>query len=210
MPPRWAEPLAAATGSEHRVTLTSRNWMRPLTGVIAARRPHLVGSWEGGANLILVRRGRPGGAISEHRKAVLARIPERRVVSMVRLQGGLCVANLHASTGAGRAGRDVLRAAALAGEWAGESPLVLGGDFNLRPGVRPAGAAPPPFDELESGFGLSGVTGDDAIDHILARGAERLGPPEAWPPSRRDVPAGDSGLMIRLSDHAPVVTKISA
>jgi endonuclease/exonuclease/phosphatase family metal-dependent hydrolase len=204
VPPRWAGPLGDATAADQRRTLTSRNWMRPLTALPARRRPHLVGSWEGGSNLLLVRKGRPGTKVLEHRSAVLCRRPERRVVSMVRLEGGLCVANLHASTGVERAARDVRRAAGLVHDWAGASPLVLGGDFNLRPSGSPV------FGELRRTYGLDGVTDEGAIDHLLIRGAERIDPGSAWPDGRRDVPDRDAELMVRLSDHAPVVSRISA
>lgn len=203
VPPRWAERLAEATGSEFRVSLTARNWMRPVTGPLARLRPHLTGSWEGGCNLILVRKGRPRASIVDHRRSVLARRPERRVVSMVKTGDGLCLANLHASTGPGAAA-DVTEAARLALEWADGAPLVLGGDFNLRP------RATSVFDELDLSHDLNGATGPDAIDHLLVRGAEVLGPAEAWPDIRRDVPDPGTGLKLRLSDHAPVLSRISA
>jgi endonuclease/exonuclease/phosphatase family metal-dependent hydrolase len=203
VPPRWAERLASATKSRFRVTLTSRNWMRPLTGLLARSRPHLTGSWEGGSNLMLVRAGRPGTEILAHRKAVIARWPERRVVSMAETSNGLCLANLHASTGE-RASGDVLEAARLVTEWADGSPLVLGGDFNARPSTSGV------FDELERLYGFTGTTGPEAIDHLLVRGATILEPPEAWPGARRDVPDPGTGQMLRLSDHAPVVSRIAA
>jgi endonuclease/exonuclease/phosphatase family metal-dependent hydrolase len=177
--------------------------MRPVTGLAARLRPHLAGSWEGGGNLILVRTGRPGTEIVSHQRAVIARRPERRVVSLAVTSGGLCLANLHASTGE-RASGDVLEAARLAVDWAGDSPLVLGGDFN----VRPAGSGV--FGELERSHGLTGTTAPDAIDHLLVRGATILDPPVAWPDARRDVPDPGTGLMLRLSDHAPVVSRIAA
>jgi endonuclease/exonuclease/phosphatase family metal-dependent hydrolase len=204
VPPRWAERLASATGSGFRTTLTSRNWMRPVTGLVARSRPHLTGSWEGGCNLILVRRGRPGTEIVSHRTAVIARRPERRTVSMAETSNGLCLANIHASTGAGAAG-DVSEAAALVAEWAGDSPLVLGGDFNARPAVSASLYA-----DLERDPGLSGVTGPRAIDHLLVRRARVLEPATAWPDARRDVPDPRTGLMLRLSDHSPVVSRIAA
>ncbi len=203
VPPRWAGRLADATGSNYLTTLTSRNWMRPLTWPVARSRPHLTGSWEGGCNLILVRKARPGTSIEGRERASLRLWPERRMVSMVRTGSGFCLANLHASTGE-RAGADVLRAARLAVDWAGDAPLVLGGDFNLRP------ASSEVFTELESLHGLTGITGPASIDHLLSRGAETVEPAEAWPQVRRDVPDPVSGLKLRLSDHTPVVCRISA
>lgn len=201
VPPRWAKPLAAATGAERARTLTARNWMRPLTFPAARLRPHLTGSWEGGSNLILVRRPKRG--VVEHRSEVLTWLPERRVVSVIRLEGGTCVANLHASTGEAAA-EDVLRAAGVAVAFAGEAPLVLGGDFNARPGRGDL------FDRLEREFGLTGPTGPGAIDHLLVRRVPAADPPVAWPPERRDVPDRDFNLMIRLSDHPPVTRNLRA
>jgi endonuclease/exonuclease/phosphatase family metal-dependent hydrolase len=203
VPARWGERLADATGSEGRITLTARNWMRPLTWPFARSRPHLTGSWEGGCNLILVRRGRPGASVESHHKAVVARLPERRMVSMVATRGGLCVANLHASTGR-RAAGDVLEAAGLALQWAGDRPLVLGGDFNLRPRSSDV------FARLRGEFGFSETTESAAIDHLLVRGARVLEPAASWIPERRDVPDRESDLKIRLSDHSPVLSRIAA
>mgnify|MGYP000941392172 FL=1 len=175
---------------------------------VARFRPQLAGSWEGGCNLILVRgatpgldKSRPGAHIREFRKSTLTWFPERRVMSMVELGCGLCVANLHASTGE-RAAGDVMRAARLASGRAGDRPLVLGGDFNARPRSSDV------FDRLEGEFGLAGTTAPGSIDHLLSRGVEVLEQPEAWPPARRDVPDPETGLMVRLSDHAPVLARI--
>lgn len=199
-PPRWAKPLAEAAGADGRRTLTSRNWMRPFTFPVARLRPHLAGSWEGGSNLILVRRPKQG--VLEHRTATLTRRPERRVVSVARLEVGVWVANFHASTGKA-AGDDVLRAAEAAVSFAGEgTPLVLAGDFNVRPGRSDV------FERLDREFGLTGPTGPDAIDHILVRNVPRAEPAVEWPAERRDVPDERSDLLIRLSDHPPVTRTI--
>ncbi len=203
VPPRWAPRLAEATGSEYRSSLTSRNWMRPLTWPAARYRPHLAGSWEGGCNLTLVRKGRPGASIESHERATLRHWPERRVVSMVRTTSGICLANLHASTGE-RAGEDAVKAARLAAEWAGDAPLVLGGDFNLKPSSSDA------YEQLDRIHGLTGTTGPAAIDHLLSRGTGTLETPTAWPEIRRDVPDPPTGLKLRLSDHSPVVARLSA
>lgn len=209
VPPRWTHRLAEATGALPRRSLTSRNWLRPLMSPVARLRPQLAGSWEGGSNLILVRGAtpgmeeyRPGSAITGFRRSTLAWWPERRVVSMVELDCGLCVANFHASTGK-RAAADVTQAASLATGWADGKPLLLGGDFNLRPRSSDL------FDRIGEEFGLLGPTGPGSIDHLLVSGAEVLEPAEAWPPARRDVPDPNSGLKIRLSDHAPVSIRIS-
>ena len=202
VPARWGERLAEATGSTGRISLTARNWMRPVTWPLASRRPHLVGSWEGGCNLILVRKGRPGTEVVAHDRAVVARLPERRVVSMVTTGAGLCVANLHASTGTG-AGADILEAAERAVEWADGKPLVLGGDFNLRPRSSDL------FRRLEDEYGFSAPTEPGAIDHLLVRNADVQVPAESWPPERRDVPDPETGLKIRLSDHSPVLGRIA-
>jgi len=209
VPPRWIPRLADATGSEARPALTSRNWLRPVMSPVARLRPHLAGSWEGGSNLILVRgatpgleRSRPGSEIVDFRRSTLTWLPERRVMSMVELHCGLCVANFHASTGEKAAG-DVMRAARLADGRADDRPLVFGGDFNARPGSSDV------FERLEGEFGLAGITSAGSIDHLLTRGVEVLEAAEAWPLVRRDVPDPGTGLMARLSDHAPVVMRIS-
>jgi len=208
VPPRWIGRLARAARAEARAVLTSRNWMRPLTSPVARLRPQLVGSWEGGCNLTLVRNGVPGLdgyregiRIVGHRKATLTWRPERRAFSMVEFESGLCVANIHASTGV-NAAADVMRAARLATSRAGERPLLLGGDFNARP------CSSDVFDRLKEEFGLTGVTAPGSIDHLLVRNATVTEAAVAWPAGRRDVPDPDSGLKIRLSDHAPVAARI--
>lgn len=199
VPPRWARSLARATRSQALRTLTSRNWLRPFTFMAARPRPHLPGSWEGGSNLILVRGRR---RLGERRSMTLSWYPERRTATVVGLSGGLMVANLHASTGKG-AEVDVLRAAALAVTRAAGAPLVLAGDFNARPRSSDV------FDRLERDFGLTGISGPGAIDHILVRGVPEADPAVIWAPGRRDVPDGETGLLIRLSDHAPVTRDIT-
>jgi endonuclease/exonuclease/phosphatase family metal-dependent hydrolase len=92
---------------------------------------------------------------------------------------------------------DVLLAARTAVEFAGEAPLLFGGDLNLCPQRNPE-----LFAELAERHGLSGTTAPDAIDHLLARGMVATSPPAAWPPERREL--NEAGLALRLSDHAPV------
>lgn len=113
----------------------------------------------------------------------------------------LCVANLHATNDQPElATADVLRAAAAAVEWAGDAPLLFGGDLNLRPAETPTA-----FERLRAELGLAGATAPNAIDHLLARGLETVRPPTSWPAERRELPHGD--LRLRPSDHAPVETR---
>lgn len=175
---------------------------------VARFRPQLAGSWEGGSNLILVRGAtpglegsRPGARILDHRRTTLTWRPERRMVSVVELECGLGIANFHASTGV-NAANDVMRAARLATGRVQGRPLLFGGDFNVRPRSSDV------FERLEAGFDLSGVTGPGSIDHLLTRGVEVLEPATAWPSARREVPDSGSDLIVRLSDHAPVASKI--
>ena len=91
-----------------------------------------------------------------------------------------------------RAEPELLLAAAKATEWAGDDPLILGGDFNVRPGRSGV------FDELERRFGLRGATAPDSIDHLLVRGVETAGPPRAWPPERARAAQGRRGSAAPL------------
>jgi endonuclease/exonuclease/phosphatase family metal-dependent hydrolase len=199
-PPRWTAALAVACSAEAHSVLTSRNRLAALRGAIARLNPDLVASNEGGSNLTLVRPS--AGAIAEQRELELTPSPERRAMAFTRIRlddGDLCVANLHASAGRklrASAEREVLLAAERASEWAGDLPLVLGGDLNLRPAETTA------FEQLERRFGLAGPTGPGVLDHLLHRGLVPTAPALQWPPERREVPEGD--VAIRLSDHAPV------
>jgi endonuclease/exonuclease/phosphatase (EEP) superfamily protein YafD len=84
-------------------------------------------------------------------------------------------------------------------EWAGHDPLVLGGDFNLRPG-NDGGL----FERLADRFGLGPRPASRGIDHLLARGLEVIEPPAVLPAGEREL-SGPDRLIVRLSDHAPVV-----
>lgn len=201
-PPRFAEPLAAACGAEWQRALTSRNALAPLRELLARQNPDLMASSEGGSNLTLVRvPGRLGGIAEQRELAIHEGEPERRTMAFTRTASGLCVANLHATNDRPElAAEDVLKAARAATEWAGEAPLIFGGDLNLRPAEQPE-----VFARLEVDFGLGGRTGPQAIDHLLSRGVEVLEPASAWPPERRELPL--DGRALRLSDHAPVEAK---
>lgn len=208
-PPRWAEELGRDCDAEPHLALTSRNLPAPLNHIqwlVADALPDLIASWEGGANLTLVRAGAAAGAgsaISERHELTLTRRPERRVMAFARLRSGLCVANLHASQAAGDAARDTGRAAAAASRWARDAPLIFGGDLNLRFASTPA-----PFRLLEERHGLSASEPAAGLDHVLARGLDWLGGPRTWPAQARETPDPDTGLAIRLSDHAPVEARL--
>jgi endonuclease/exonuclease/phosphatase family metal-dependent hydrolase len=202
-PPRFAEPLAAACAAEAHLALTSRNSLAPLRTWIARRNPDLIASGEGGSNLTLVRPGGALGEIVERRELEIHRgRPERRAMAFTRIaaegNAEVCVANLHATNDRPElTTEDVLRAAAAAVEWAGDAPLLFGGDLNLRP-ARDAIA----FERLESEFRLAGTTAPRAIDHLLVRGLEVVTAPTQWPGERRE--RSHDNLRLRLSDHAPV------
>jgi endonuclease/exonuclease/phosphatase family metal-dependent hydrolase len=202
-PPLWFRELGRRTRSNGVRVLTSRNVLPPLQRLLADVNPDLIASWEGGSNQVLVRHP---GRVVEHRRFVLAQRPERRRMVWVRAElpeaGAVCFANLHASAGLPElAMREVVAAAAAAVEWSEDDPLVFGGDLNLRPSSEPS-----TFVELRERFGLGDPTGPNAIDHLLARGAEVAERPRRLPAEEREL-VEDGGLRLRLSDHAPVVAR---
>jgi endonuclease/exonuclease/phosphatase family metal-dependent hydrolase len=204
-PPRFAGPLARACGAKGHRVLTSRNSFGALRTLAARVNPDLIASGEGGSNLTLARNS---FRCVERRELAIHEGPlERRAMAFTRVVGlgdaEFCVANLHASAHRPElASEDVLRAAAAAEQWAGDEPLVFGGDFNLRPQESPAA-----FAELRERFGLAAPTAPRAIDHLLVRGLEVVEPPHQWPPEQREV--RDGGLALRLSDHAPVEARFA-
>lgn len=204
-PPRFAEPLARTCGAEWQRALTSRNSFAALRTLLARQNPDLIASGEGGSNLILVRvPGRLGGIAERREMAIHEGEPERRSMGFVRTASGVCVANLHATAHWPKlAAEDVLKGARAACEWAAGSPLIFGGDFNLRPGKQPR-----IFERLREEFGLAPTTAPDAIDHILCRGLEVVEPPTRWPDEQRELPL--AGRALRLSDHAPVQARFRA
>jgi endonuclease/exonuclease/phosphatase (EEP) superfamily protein YafD len=173
VPPWWPEQLAAACGAQAFTARTSRNQVLPLARVFAARRPDIIKSWGGGSNAILVR----GAAVTTHAQLRLRLRPERRVVHAVRREDGLWLANLHASAyDRAEAQVDIGRAAQALRRWAGDEPVVLGGDMNTR------GPQVPGFAHA----------GGHVIDHVFARGLAVAAPARTL---ERD----------GLSDHAPVL-----
>jgi endonuclease/exonuclease/phosphatase family metal-dependent hydrolase len=205
-PPAWVTPLAEACNASAVRTLTSRNQLGFLRRLAGRLNPDLTGASEGGSNVTLFRQ--PWSLI-ESRTIVVnpfreRRLRERRRMSLVRLGAGptaVCVANVHLSTGPRvQTERELNRAAANAVAWAAGEPLLLGGDFNVRPWSSTV------YGDLDRRFGLVTPTAPDAIDHLLVCGMQILERPRPWTPARRelqlDTPAGPRRL--RLSDHAPV------
>jgi endonuclease/exonuclease/phosphatase family metal-dependent hydrolase len=104
----------------------------------------------------------------------------------------VAVANLHVSVDSVPGARvQVLAAAELAVEWAGDLPLVVGGDLNHRPSRQPDA-----FAELERRLDLKPPTAHGAIDHLLVRGLDLLEAPRA------------GGRPSQLSDHAYVTAVV--
>ena len=214
-PPRWEAPFAEALGVETHRVLTSRNWVPPLQAALARLNPDLIASSDGGSNLTLVRGallppGTDPGIVERRELVIHAGRPERRMMAFTRTAAGLCVANLHATNDRPQlAGPEVLRAADVAVEWAGEAPLVFGGDLNLRPAEHPE-----VFDALRDRHGLAPPTAPHRIDHLLSRGVEVIEPPADLPhPEVARAPdfhgplglwRREAGRRIRLSDHEPV------
>jgi endonuclease/exonuclease/phosphatase family metal-dependent hydrolase len=203
-PPRFEKPLSRACGAEAHQALTSRNSLGPLRTLLARQNPDLMASGEGGSNLTLVRvPGRLGGIAERRELTIHEGAPERRAMALTRTASGVCIANLHATNDQpDLATADVLLAARAATEFAGDAPLIFGGDLNLRPAEDPA-----VFERLREDFGLAAPTAPRAIDHLLTRGLEVLEPPTAWPPQRRELPL--DGRALRLSDHAPLQARFA-
>jgi endonuclease/exonuclease/phosphatase (EEP) superfamily protein YafD len=195
-PPRWFDALRERLDARGAMVLTSRNWGSAVRGWIADRRPDLIKSNEGGSNQLLVREP---WRITGMDRLTLARWPERRRAMRVRIErddAALTVVNLHASANRPHASaREVRHAAA----WAGDGPLLFGGDLNLRPAAQPQ-----VFAELHRRFGLAPPTAPDAIDHLLVRELEVVEQSHRLAPEARELDAADA-THLRLSDHAQVL-----
>jgi endonuclease/exonuclease/phosphatase (EEP) superfamily protein YafD len=154
VPPWWPGPLGRACGASGRMVLTSRNAGLLVRRALSARNPDLLAANGGGCNAMLVR----GHAILQHRTLELTKKPERRTMHGIELAGGLgWIVNLHGSTHPfeqGQADQRLSHATALA--WAGDGPLILGGDLNQTKPRHP---------------GLTHVAGHH-VDHVFARGWE--------------------------------------
>lgn len=207
-PPRWHRALREATDAAGgAVALTSRNCLGAARRALADLNPDLIGSDEGGSNQLLVR---APWRVAQVRTLTLARRPERRRLLWARLESDhgsrpVCVGTIHLSTGPPeKVEAEALVAARAAVRWSDGHPLVLGGDFNIRPRRSPAA-----FERLQNELGLAPPTGPNHIDHLLVRGAELEEGPRALPVTWREVPAA-GGRSLRLSDHTAIVARIAA
>jgi endonuclease/exonuclease/phosphatase family metal-dependent hydrolase len=175
-PPWWPAGLAADCDAHEHHALTSRNLFLALRKFIAQRWPDIIKSNGGGSNAILIRGDRNPTHPTDHHFAVLRTHPERRIVHGVRV-GETWIANLHAQVWSEeQAQADAAAAAAHVLAWAGDAPVILGGDFNT------SAPHPPGLVDL----------GGHKVDRILARG---------W----RAASAAKTLDHGRLSDHAPIV-----
>ena len=178
VPPWWPRRLAASCGALAFTAPTSRGQALPLARVLAARRPDVVKSWGGGANVILLR----GAGATVHARLRVRLTPERRVLQAVRREDGVWFGNLHGSAHeVSRAQADLERAGAALRSWAGDEPVVFGGDLNTRTPAVP-------------GFTHAG---GHALDHVFVRGLEIAAPA---------VTLERGGL----SDHVPLLATVRA
>ena len=176
VPPWWPPELARAAQADERHLLTSRNFLLPLRRLVADRAPDLIRSHGGGSNAILVR----GATITGHASARLRRWPERRWTHGVQLDSGAWVVNVHATVPKDDPEQsDLALALRLALRWAGDGPLVFGGDVNQRSPRVP---------------GLEHLAGHH-VDHLFARGFAADGPTERL----------EHGT---LSDHEPLAVDL--
>ncbi len=184
VPPWWPRELARVTGAEQRAAMTSRNSLLALRRALARRDPELMKSNGGGCNAILSRT-----PIAEHAAKRLRAWPERRVAQLARLRDGACVVNFHASTHVALAEDELRRLWQPALRFAGERPLILGGDLNLREPLAPSPE-------------IAHVARRD-VDHVFARGLAPAGQAEVL---ERGVSLG--AREVQLSDHPPLRVRL--
>lgn len=185
VPPWWPAPLGDELAGEFCVALTSRNGLLPLRRMLAERWPELMKSNGGGCNAVLAR-----AQIAGCRALRLRTWPERRVAQLVRLKNGTSLVNYHASSRADRAQAELSILCEHALAWAGDSPLVFGGDLNLREPQIPAA--------------LAHVASRD-VDHLFARGFQIRSPSRLL---ERAVTLG--ATPVELSDHLPILAHLQA
>ena len=217
--PPWALPLLGEwSGMQGFGQIAARPTAGPLPSTVGLGRritdlhPGLLRSgFEGQANATLIAPARTITArhvitlnpvrfrVREGRRLGLSIVSqlawgkERRQCIAVRLEGGLVVANLHATNARNPrvADAEVTRAAEWAVRLAGDAPCVLAGDFNVDTARSVA------IDQLD-GFSRAGP----GVDHVLVRGASASAY-DRWSPERR--PLG----KLALSDHAPVEVRVT-
>jgi endonuclease/exonuclease/phosphatase family metal-dependent hydrolase len=180
VPPWWPARLAHDAGADYRAALTSRNSLLALRRAVAQRDPELAKSNGGGCNAILSRT-----PIAEHAVLRLRAWPERRVAQLARLEDGTCVANFHASARVPLAEDELRRLWERALGWAGEAPLILGGDLNLRIPLAPTRA-------------IAHAAARD-VDHIFLRALAPMAEAEVL-----DRRVSVEGASVELSDHPPL------
>lgn len=188
VPPWWPATLARTAGAQERTALTSRNALLPVRRALAARRPDLMKSNGGGSNVVLSR-----SPIAYHRAVRLRVRPERRVAQLVRLAGGPCLVNYHGSCDPPLATEELERIWELALPWAGDAPLVVGGDLNLREPHAPSPA-------------ITHVATRD-VDHVFVRGLRAQEATQR--PDRSIRRLTGEGPALELSDHPPLIVSLA-
>ena len=211
VPAAWAPTLARRCGAR-LVACRSRR-------ATSSRRPRRLAALEPGPDRLLGGRLEPDArpaAVADRRDAAArccstrsrARASARaaadgvRAASRWRGRPSVCVANLHATRRPARAGRAGGAARGRDGGRAGRAsaPLLLGGDFNLRPraddGLRASSSAIRPRARRRRR--------DRPPARSRARGVEPATRLAAGAPRARGAASGARPRRLRLSDHAPV------
>ncbi|MEJ7715719.1 MAG: hypothetical protein WKF40_08500 [Thermoleophilaceae bacterium] len=200
-PPRWLARLGRCCRASGALALTSRNELPALRAAAAAAQPGPDRLERGRLEHAARAGSRPGGPRgaraachppgAPHPPAGPRLAPGRGA----RCRSRACTCR---STRPVRGRPRPSGSAELATRFAGATPLLFGGDLNLRPRDHPA-----TFASLRDSFGLVAPTSPGAIDHLLTAGAPALSPPLALEPSARELHV-EPGRRLRLSDHAPV------